>query len=578
MNQFLLSSLIGIPLLGAFVLLLLPKKYQPWFRWVAVGATGWQLVLSLQALFTINLSLTGQEGVDRLEAFSLLEKYNWIDLKLGALGHLSIDYILGLDGLSILMVLLSALILFIGAFSSFEIQDKERGYYSLYLLLSSTIMGCFLALDFFLFFLFFEFMLLPMYFLIGIWGGVKREYAAIKFFLYTLLGSVFILIVMIALSSSVIDPVATAVRAGMASKEYLVSAAHIGEVQSQLQQVLLTEEVQVHTFNLIYMMDARNYVPGSLLSIVTEGSILGMEARLWAFLFLFIGFLIKLPGVPVHTWLPDAHVQAPTAISVVLAGILLKVGGYGLIRIAYSIFPDGALYFAWWVGLLGVIAIIYAAFVALGTHNLKKIIAYSSISHMGFVLLGLASVSSEGVQGAIYQMFSHGIISPMLFLLAGVLYYRTHHLEVETYRGLAQKMPKYSGWVIVGFFASLGLPGFSGFVAEVMVFIGSFSSEANNGLVPRWMPMLATLGLVAGAAYYLWTYQRMFLGKFSVQKAEFIPALKDLSIREWLMIAPLGMMALIFGLFPNLLLDLISQSSNYFVEMVLRAGSAYMEP
>lgn len=576
MDQFLLSGLIMLPLLGALIILFLPKEQTSIFRWVAVVFTGCQLFMAFQALLSSDFASESIAGVDQLSNFYYVEKYDWIDLNLGSLGYLSIDYILGVDGLSILMVLLSALVMFVGSFSSFDIKEKERGYYSLYLLLSATVMGCFLALDFFLFFLFFEFMLLPMYFLIGIWGGARREYAAIKFFLYTLLGSIFILLVMIGLSTSVIDPVATAVQAGLAKSEEFVTQANILQIQQELQQILLSEKVQVHTFNLIYMMDAQNYIPGSLLSVFSGGDIWGLNARLWAFLLLFVGFLIKLPGFPVHTWLPDAHVQAPTAISVVLAGLLLKVGGYGLMRIAYSIFPDGAIHFAWWIGLVGVISIIYAAFVALGTHNLKKMIAYSSISHMGFVLLGLASCTSEGVQGAMYQLFSHGIISPMLFLLAGVLYHRTHHLEIGTYKGLSQKMPAYSGWVVVAFFASLGLPGFSGFVAEVMVFIGAFSSATTNALLPRWMPIVATLGLVTGAAYYLWTYQRMFLGQFSVQKAAFIPLLKDLTPREWAMIAPLGIITLVLGLFPNLLLDPMSSSVNYFVEMVLQTGRSYI--
>ena len=576
MGQFLLSGLIVLPLIGALIILFLPEEQKRLARWIAVLFTGLQLFMSLQALLTADFSADNMEGVDRLSGFHFLEKHDWIDLNLGSLGYLSIDYILGVDGLSILMVLLSAFVMFLGSFSSFDIKEKEKAYYSLYLLLSSTIMGCFLALDFFLFFLFFEFMLLPMYFLIGIWGGERREYAAIKFFLYTLLGSVFILLVMIGLSTSVIDPMSTAVQAGLADSEEFVTQANILQVQQELQQVLLSEDAQVHTFNLIYMMDSRNYVPGSLLSVFAGGELFGLPARIWAFLLLFIGFLIKLPGVPLHTWLPDAHVQAPTAISVVLAGLLLKVGGYGLMRIAYSIFPDGALYCAWWVGLVGVISIVYAAFVALGTHNLKRIIAYSSISHMGFVLLGLASGTSEVAQGAMYQLFSHGIISPMLFLLAGVLYHRTHHLEIGTYQGLNQKMPAYSGWVVVAFFASLGLPGFSGFVAEIMVFVGSFSSASVNGLIPRWMPMLAAMGLVLSAAYYLWTYQRMFLGRFSVKKAEFIPLLKDLNAREWAMIAPLGIITLVLGIVPNLLLDPMSESVNYFVEMVLQTGRSYL--
>lgn len=286
-----------------------------------------------------------------------------------------------------------------------------------------------------------------------------------------------------------------------------------------------------------------------------------------------IGFAIKLPAVPVHTWLPDAHVEAPTAISVILAGVLLKIGGYGMLRIAYSIFPEGAVHYAFWIGVLGVLAILYAAFVALGTRNLKKLIAYSSVSHMGFVLLGLASLTHEGISGAVYQMFSHGIISAMLFLVAGVIYHRHKDLEIESYRGLMSRMPVYTTFVIIAFFASLGLPGFSGFIAEVMVFLGAFRSHTANALLPPWLPVLAVTGLVLTAAYYLWTLQRMYLGKFWKQPLLSENAFHDLTAREWLMLAPLAIITLALGLFPNLLLQFTDSSVNYFVDFVQQTGT-----
>jgi len=377
-------------------------------------------------------------------------------------------------------------------------------------------------------------MLLPMYFFIGIWGGKRREYASIKFFLYTLLGSILILVVMVALYLSVDLPSGG------------------------------------HTFSLLSMMDSNNFTSGSLLSLNGTYDIFGVPARNMAFLLLFIGFAIKIPAVPVHTWLPDAHVEAPTAISVILAGILLKIGGYGLIRIAYSIFPDAAIHYAWLVALLGVISIIWGAFNALSCTDLKRLIAYSSISHMGFVLLGLAALTTEGVAGSVYQMFSHGIISSGLFLLAGVIYDRTGNRIIGNYSGLAHRMPKYTVMVVILFFASLGLPGFSGFIAEILVFLGAF----NSLLFSKWLTVIATLGLLLSAAYYLWTIQRMFFGKYFVRNAEWDKSIVDLSKQEMIMLVPLIFVTILLGVFPHFLLDLLNSSVGAFVTFVNETGLA----
>lgn len=368
-----LSFIIFTPIIAALLVLFTPKKSRLLHQWIALGASAVQLVLAVFIFSKLQLGENTPQGIDQLANFQLLEKYDWIDLDLGSLGQLSIDYALGIDGLNGFMVLLSAIVMVIGAVSSFEIKEKTQGYFALYLLLSGSIMGCFLALDFFLFFLFFEFMLLPMYFLIGIWGGIRREYASIKFFLYTLFGSVFILIVMIGLYSSVIDPVATGMALGLADSASAMTLELIDQVQQRLATGTLDEFRQVHTFNMVYMMDVANYIPDSLFSLESGRVVFGQNPRLLAFLMLLIGFAIKLPAIPVHTWLPDAHVEAPTAISVILAGLLLKIGAYGLLRLAYGIFPEGGIHFAWWVGFLGVLSIVYAALVALGTHNLKKL-------------------------------------------------------------------------------------------------------------------------------------------------------------------------------------------------------------
>lgn len=531
MNSILLSILVFTPLIGALVIVVLPASKKQLYKFVALGVSVVQAIIATKIYSSFNTTLG---GINEEASFQFIEKTNWISLELGSMGRLSIDYFLGVDGLSISMVLLSVIVLFIAVISSWNVTEKAKGYFSLFLILNAAIIGCFVALDFFLFYVFFEFMLLPMYFLIGIWGGKRREYASIKFFLYTLLGSIFILVVMIGLYMSVEQP-------------------GVG-----------------HTFSLLAMMNEDNFVANSILSVSSTHTILGFSTRNLAFLLLFIGFAIKVPAVPFHTWLPDAHVQAPTAISVVLAGILLKIGGYGLIRIAYPIFPDGALHFSWLVGILGVLSIIYGAFNALASNDLKKMIAYSSVSHMGFVLLGLAALTIEGVTGAIYQMFSHGIISAGLFLVAGVIYDRTKDREINNYSGLAHKMPHYTVVVVILFFASLGLPGFSGFIAEILVFLGAFNSE----ILPKWMAIVATLGLLLSAAYYLWTIQRMFFGKFFVRKKELNEQLSDLTTREYLMFVPLVALALLFGIFPHFLIDLINASVESFIAFLQNTGVA----
>jgi NADH-quinone oxidoreductase subunit M len=527
MSQYLLSLLILIPVFAALGSLLVPATQSRIFKIINLSVAVIQLALLVCAISLFDITSSD---------FQLMERANWFSISLGNWGLLRAEYFLAVDGLGFSMIILTVIVMIITAISSWEITANTKGYFVLLMIMNGAIVGTFCALDLLLFYLFFEFMLLPMYFLIGLWGGPNREYASIKFLLFTLFGSILILIVIIGLYTSVKDP--------------------------------SSSDIVVHTFNLLHMGDGGNFISGSALS--ADGWTLGgYSLRTWAFVLLLIGFLIKLPAVPFHTWLPDAHVEAPTAVSVVLAALLLKIGGYGLLRIAYPIFPDIASTLSWLVATVAVVSIVYGALNALASKDLKRLIAYSSVSHMGFVLLGIASTTSTGVTGAVYQMFSHGILSALLFLIAGVLSGRTQNRMIENYSGLSTKMPIYFGIVLVAFFASLGLPGFSGFIAEITVLFGAFESMSTNGLISEAFAIVATIGLLLNAGYFLWTIQRMFFGKFNVKGDIKAQALTDLHQREISMMGALIVLTLVFGLFPQVLLDYINPFANNFVDQIL---------
>ncbi len=437
----------------------------------------------------------------------------------------NIDYFVGVDGISITLVILTALISFIATIASMPwwpgnthldehhfTQQGVPGYMAMLLILQTGMTGVFVAMDMFLFYVFWEVMLLPMYFLIGIWGGARKEYAAIKFFLYTLAGSVLMLLAIIGL--------------------YYNGPTEV--VNGQL----------THTFNMVKMAQW-----GRAGGYMTAPLVLGLAFVKVAWVALFIGFAIKIPMFPFHTWLPDAHVEAPTPISVILAGVLLKMGIYGILRINYAILPQATKWAATAMAVFGTINIVYAAFVCLAQKDLKRMIAYSSVSHMGFCLLGMSAFTQQGIDGAVLNLWTHGLISPMLFLIVGVIYDRAHHRNIEGFGGLARQVPEYAGLLGLAFFASLGLPGLCGFVSEFTVFLGSLATW-------QTMTIISALSVIITAAYYLWAIQRMMLGQLNPAYT----TLPDVNWRERLTLYPLGALIILFGFYPSAILNLIQGS------------------
>ena len=497
-----LTLITFIPLLGAVAIALLPKESIKAVRWTALGTTAIVLLITLSLYPQFSPGLI---GINDPASFQFVEKADWIP-------SLGISYYVGTDGLSFPMILLTALLCFLCIPASYGIVKGVKGYFAMFLLLETGMMGTFIALDFFLFYVFWEIMLLPMYFLIGIWGGPRRVYAAIKFFLYTLVGSVLMLIAILVFYFNVTDPV-----------------------------------TGLHTFNMLTMMNQANQT----------GILLVNSVRTLMWFALFIGFAIKVPVFPFHTWLPDAHVEAPTAISVILAGVLLKMGTYGLLRISYPMLPDLTRNFAWFLAMMGAINIIYGAFCAMAQKDLKKLVAYSSISHMGFVLLGMSALTPAGMNGAVMQMFNHGTITAMLFLLVGVIYDRAHHREINGFGGLANVMPRYLGITALAFFASMGLPGLSGFISETMVFVGAFP-------VWRTLTIISILGIILTAAYLLWTVQRVFFGATN-PKYEHIA---DINGRELFTLIPLAVIVIYLGIWPHPIMGLMNNSLTFLGKVV----------
>jgi len=486
-----LSWTVFVPLLGMIAVLFVHKEKHNAIRWISTAAGIVTLILTLIVLKDFDWTTAQMQ---------FTELYSWIPA-------INAQYFMGVDGISVPMLVLTSLLSLVAILISFNITKRVKEYFAFLLLLECGMMGVFVSLDFFLFYVFWEVMLVPMYFLIGVWGGPRREYAAIKFFLYTLFGSIFMLVAILVL--------------------YFTS--------------------KPHTLNMM--------------ELIQLGPTFARGVQIFAFAFFFIAFAIKVPVWPFHTWLPDAHVEAPTAISIILAGVLLKMGTYGMLRVSWPMLPQGLQYFAIPITILGVIAIIYGALVSMAQTDLKKLVAYSSVSHMGYCMMALGAYTSvTALSGCMFQMVSHGLITGALFLLVGVLYDRAHTREIAAFGGVGKKLPVYTAIMTTFCMASLGLPGMSGFISEFMIFVGSFPSYPI-------MVGIAVLGVVLTAAYILRMVQRVFLGEFDAAKWG---GLSEINFREIIAVAPLGVLTIFIGVYPKPLSDLMKVTLENLVTLVTR--------
>ncbi len=489
LKAHILTIIIFLPLIGAIAGAIINGKTM--IRWYALIIS---LVNFILSLFLVHWFNPAQIGIQ------LVERHSWI-------GAYNINYHVGIDGLSLLLLLLTTFltpIVILGSWS--YIKNREKEYYLWFLVLETGMLGVFAAFDLILFYMFWEAMLIPMYLIIGIWGGPRRIYAAVKFFIYTMFGSLLMLIAIIYL--------------------YYAYGRQTG----------------IYTFDIIKLY----------------GLNLPLSVQVWLFAAFALSFAIKVPMFPFHTWLPDAHVEAPTGGSVILAGVLLKMGTYGYMRLAMPLFPQAAAIFLPYIAILAIIGIIYGALVAMMQSDIKKLVAYSSVSHLGFVMLGLVALNMQSVDGAVLQMINHGLSTGALFLLVGMIYERRHTREISEFGGIAKVMPVFATIFMIVTLSSIGLPGLNGFVGEFLILIGSFLDK------PVYAVFAGT-GVVLGAVYMLRTYQKVFFGKIKNEKNE---GLKDLGIREIIVMLPILVMIVWIGVYPKPFLKIINNASRSYIEYV----------
>jgi NADH-quinone oxidoreductase subunit M len=485
MSWPILSTLLLIPIFGSITILLINSNDD-------IGKRNIKTVALYTSIVNFIVSLLLWINFDKLtSSFQYVEQYYWLSD--------NITYHVGVDGISVFLIILTTFLMPFCVLTSWDsIKEKVKEYMIAFLILETLMIGVFCALDLVVFYLFFEACLIPMFLIIGVWGGPRRVYATFKFFLYTLSGSVLMLIAIIYI--------------------YIITG----------------------TTNIVEL----------------NGYLFDYSIQTWLWLAFFISFAVKMPMFPVHTWLPDAHVEAPTAGSVILAGVLLKMGGYGLLRFSIPLFPVGSFVFMDFVFVLSIIAIIYTSFIAIAQEDIKKLIAYSSVAHMGFVTMGIFTFTDQGIQGGIFQMLSHGLISSALFLSVGVVYDRLHTREISVYGGVVKKMPVFAALFLIFTMANVGLPGTSGFVGEFLSLIGVFK-------VNIYVAIFATTGVILSAAYALWLYKRVVFGEITNKAIE---ELKDINAREYMILFPLAILIILFGVYPNMIIELTSASTSNLIE------------